>query len=298
MKFETDFGLRESNARQRINQIFDDGSFEEFVPPSSRTTSPHLKNLGLPIAFDDGLVIGQGMIDGLLVYCASQEPGFMGGAVGEVHGAKLTGILERAALRKPAAVVLIFDTGGVRLHEANAGLISISEIQRAMFNARKAGVPLIVISAGANGIYGGIGIITKCCDYLIITEEGRLSVSGPEVIESQKGVEEFDSRDRALVWRTMGGKNRFLMKDAEAFVNDSAVEIRKILVNFFNKPVPLTYESLIKEHEQLKDRLIKYGFANDAVEIWEKMGIEMPSDIPSLDYEEFIKIAEVVRNHE
>jgi malonate decarboxylase beta subunit len=298
MKFETDFGLRESNARQRINQIFDDGSFEEFVPPSSRTTSPHLKNLGLPIAFDDGLVIGQGMIDGLLVYCASQEPGFMGGAVGEVHGAKLTGILERAALRKPAAVVLIFDTGGVRLHEANAGLISISEIQRAMFNARKAGVPLIVISAGANGIYGGIGIITKCCDYLIITEEGRLSVSGPEVIESQKGVEEFDSRDRALVWRTMGGKNRFLMKDAEAFVKDSAVEIRKILVNFFNKPVPLTYESLIKEHEQLKDRLIKYGFANDAVEIWEKMGIEMPSDIPSLDYEEFIKIAEVVRNHE
>ena len=43
-----------------------------------------------------------------------------------------------------------------------------------------------------------------------LAEPGRIAVSGPEVIETNRGVEEFDSRDRALVWRTMGGKNRRL----------------------------------------------------------------------------------------
>lgn len=176
----------------------------------------------------------------------------MGGAVGEVHGAKLTGILKRAAEKKPSAVVLIFDTGGVRLHEANAGLIAISEIQRAMFCARKAGVPLIVLSAGSNGIYGGIGIISRCCDYVIITEEGRLSVSGPEVIESQKGVEEFDARDRALVWRTMGGKHRFLINEAQCFVQDEVEKIRDAVSNYFDKPIPLDFKNLKEEHAELK----------------------------------------------
>lgn len=298
MKYETSFGFRESTARERIDQIFDRETFKEFLPPSNRLSSPHLKKLGLPVAFDDGVVVGEGLIAGQLVFCASQEPGFMGGAVGEIHGAKITGILERAAIKKPAAVALFFDTGGVRLHEANAGLIAISEIQKAMFKARRAGVPLIVISAGVNGIYGGIGIISQCCDYVIITEEGRLSVSGPEVIESQKGVEEFDARDRALVWRTMGGKHRFLMNDAQAFVRDDLDEIRAALLKFFNKPMPLTYESLIKEHNELRNRLQKYGSAEDAVEIWTKMGIKNSENVPSLDYEEFYKVAKLVKEHE
>lgn len=297
MKYESTFGIRESTARQRINQILDIGTFKEFLPPEDRLFSPHLKNLGLPVSFDDGIVVGEGAIDGQFVMCASQEPGFMGGAVGEVHGAKLTGILERAALKKPAAVILIFDTGGVRLHEANAGLIAISEIQRAMFKARKSGVPLIVLSAGANGVYGGIGIISRCCDYIVITEEGRLSVSGPEVIESQKGVEEFDSRDRALVWRTMGGKHRYLINEAQIFVRDNIDEIRNALKQLFNKPIPLTYETLLQEHKELGERLKKYGAAEDAVEIWAAMGIEDPEKIPSMEYEEFSKIANLVRGH-
>ena len=42
-------------------------------------------------------------------------------------------------------------------------------------------------------------------------------MSGPEVIETNRGVEEFNSRDRALVWRTMGGKNRRLLGAADVF---------------------------------------------------------------------------------
>jgi malonate decarboxylase beta subunit len=297
MKIENTVGIRESTARQRVLSILDSDTFHEYLPPSDRVFSPHLKSLGMPVSFDDGVIIGEGAIGSQNVYIAAQEPGFMGGAVGEVHGAKLTGLLERAAIHKPAAVVLLFDTGGVRLHEANAGLIAISEIQRAMFNARKAGVPLIVVSAGANGVYGGIGIISRCCDYIVITEEGRLSVSGPEVIESQKGVEEFDARDRALVWRTMGGKHRYLMDEAQNFVRDSVGDIRNALLPYFNKPIPINLDSVITEHQHLGARLRKYGKAEDAMDIWRDMGITNPADIPSLDFDAFMKIANRVREH-
>lgn len=279
--------LYDATARQRVAALLDAGSFRELLPPQARVCSPHLLELGMPVAFDDGVVVGEGRLMGHTVLCAAEEPAFMGGSVGEVHGAKLTGLLERAARDQPAGVLLVLDTGGVRLHEANAGLIAISEIQRAVFKARSAGVPVIVVSAGTNGCYGGLGIVARCCDHVVMTEEGRLSVSGPEVIESQKGVEEFDARDRALVWRTMGGKHRYLLGEASAFVNDSADAIRAAVAGLFGRPVPLDLEQLLQEHGELARRLDRFGDSGDATEIWRRMGIEQPERIPALDHDAF-----------
>ena len=286
--------LYDATARQRLAALLDAGSFCEFLPPSERVVSPHLKALGMPVAFDDGLVIGEGALHGHNILCAAQEPAFMGGSVGEVHGAKLTGLLERAARDKPSGVLLVLDTGGVRLHEANAGLIAISEIQRAVFHARQAGVPVIALSAGSNGCYGGIGIVARCCDYVVMTEEGRLSVSGPEVIESQKGVEEFDARDRALVWRTMGGKHRYLIGEANAIVNDETQALRDALMGYLGKPVGLDLEQLLAEHQELARRLDRFGDAQDALEIWQRMGIENPERVPGLEHDAFLAVTKTL----
>ena len=81
----------EATARQRVGGLLDPGSFRELLPPTERVTSPHLPQLEAPCAFDDGIVVGRGLLKGHPVLVAAQEGGFMGGAVGEVHGAKLTG---------------------------------------------------------------------------------------------------------------------------------------------------------------------------------------------------------------
>ena len=118
-------------------------------------------------------------------------------------------------------MLILFDTGGVRLQEANAGELAIAEIMRAVIEARAAGVKVIGLIGGRAGCYGGGGLIAGCCSALAVSEQGRIAVSGPEVIETNRGVEEFDSRDRALVWRTMGGKHRRLIGGADAFADDT-----------------------------------------------------------------------------
>ena len=191
-----------------------------------REVSPHLRVFDLPEQFDDGIVVGRGSLDGSPVFVAAQEGRFMGGAFGEVHGAKLTGLLRAARDIKSIPVLILFDTGGVRLQEANAGELAIAEIMRAVIEARTAGVKVIGLIGGRAGCYGGGGLIAGCCSALAVSEQGRIAVSGPEVIETNRGVEEFDSRDRALVWRTMGGKHRRLLGGAEVFVDDTVQDFR------------------------------------------------------------------------
>ncbi|MBB4396299.1 biotin-independent malonate decarboxylase subunit beta [Bradyrhizobium sp. ERR14] len=280
----------EASARQRIDALVDAGSFSEFIGPELREISPHLSIFDLPEQFDDGIIIGCGRLDGAPVLVAAQEGRFMGGAFGEVHGAKLTGLL-RAARALKQDLVILFDTGGVRLQEANAGELAIAEIMRAVIEARRAGVNVVGLIGGRAGCYGGGSLIAGTCSKLIISEQGRLSVSGPEVIETNKGIEEFDSRDRALVWRSMGGKHRYLIGGADIFVDDEALAFREAAINALKAGRRCDVTALAAEQTRLERRLQRFGEAEDAIEIWQALGIDNPTDIPALPTGAFLRAA-------
>src|SRR5437899_2608211 len=78
------------------------------------------------------------------------EGAFQGGSMGEVGGAKIAGALELAAQDNrsgvPTQAVILFETGGVRLQEANLGLAAIAEIQAAIVDLRRYR-PVIGVSA-------------------------------------------------------------------------------------------------------------------------------------------------------
>jgi malonate decarboxylase beta subunit len=257
--------------------------------------SPHLGQLNAPVAFDDGVAVGRATLGDATVFAAAQEGGFMGGAVGEVHGAKLVGMLRRAVIEKADAVVLLLETGGVRLHEANAGLIAVSEVMRAVLDARDAGIPVIVLIGGSNGAFGGMGILSRCANTLIISEEGRLAMSGPEVIETANGVEEFDSRDRALVWRTTGGKHRYLMGDVHRIVDDSIPAFRAATIEAIaaarNVSSALSLEALEAEQAMLEQRIARFGALPDPLDVWGAMGVSAPAEVPMLDVAAFLAAA-------
>lgn len=272
----------EATARERLAAIVDAGSLREILPPTARTLSPHLVALDLPTAFDDGVIVGSATLAGMPVLAAAQEGGFMGGAVGEVHGAKITGLLARAVATRVAGVVLLLETGGVRLQEANAGLIAVSEIIRGICATRAAGMPVVAAIGGQYGCFGGMGIAAACCSTVVMSEEGRLGLSGPEVIETAQGVDEFDSRDRALVWRTVGGKHRYLMGDAQVLVDDRLDAFRDALAAAVRAGDRLDLAAVEREHAMLARRLNDYGACGDGEDIWRAMGIEAPHDVPML----------------
>src|SRR5579862_6067472 len=247
----------ELSARSRLAALLDADSFTEFSGPEARAMSPHLKLFALPPAFDDGMIVGRGRLDGRSVLVAAQEGRFLGGAIGEVHGAKLLGLL-RAAATLPADVLILFDTGGVRLQEANAGEVAVAEIMRAVLLARAAGSLVLGLIGGRAGCFGGGGLIAACCSRLIISEQGRLGVTGPEVIESNRGVEEFDASDRALVWRTYGGKHRRLTGAADLLVDDDAASFRQGAIALLERrPPPFDLGQIDAEHARLARRLAR-----------------------------------------
>ena len=277
----------ECSARERLARLLDPGSFHEWLPPAERVTSPHLAQLGVPCAFDDGVAIGRAALAGQVVFVAAQEGGFLGGGVGEVHGAKLVGLFQRALRDKPDAVIVMAESGGVRLHEANAGLIAVSEVMRALLDVRAAGIPVVVLIGGANGCFGGMGIVARCADWIVMSDVGRLAMSGPEVIEASHGVDEFDSRDRALVWRTTGGKHRWLSGDCDALVEDDVNAFRQAAIDALQVRKAVTPELLEAEHALLIRRLAllpaEADAEDDAIALWSRLGIRDAARVLELD---------------
>jgi malonate decarboxylase beta subunit len=277
----------EASARARLDGLLDAGTFREFIGPEQRRMSPHLPLFDLPRAFDDGMIVGAGRLEGQAVLVAAQEGRFMGGAFGEVHGAKLVGLLRAALAQAPSAVLILFDTGGVRLQEANAGETAIAEVMRAITQVRAAGVPVIGLIGGRAGCYGGGGLVAGTCSRLAVSEGGRISVSGPEVIETNKGAEEFDSRDRALVWRTMGGKHRRLTGGADAFADDTVAAFRAATLRLIGTAPAFDLATLEAEQARLEARIERFGDCRDGTEIWARLGANDPAAIPAMTTAEF-----------
>ncbi|HET8541273.1 MAG TPA: biotin-independent malonate decarboxylase subunit beta [Anaeromyxobacter sp.] len=280
---------REASARRRLLGVLDPGSFEERLGPAERATSPHLAALGQPVAFDDGVAVGAGALGGRRVLAASQEGAFLGGGVGEVHGAKLAGLLAAALRERPEAVLLLLDTGGVRLQEANAGLVAVSEVMRGVLAARAEGIPVVALVGGGWGCFGGMGIVARCCDAVAMSEEGRLGLSGPDVIEETKGVEELDASDRGLVWRTYGGKHRYLLGEADRLVDDDLDAFRAAAIALAGARRPVDLATLSREHHVLAARLAAHGAAADAAAIWTALGVADPDALALLDADEFLR---------
>ena len=114
------------------------------------------------------------------------------------------------------------------------------------------------------------------CDAVVMSEEGRLGLSGPEVIEASRGVEEFDSRDRALVWRTVGGKHRYLLGDATLLVEDTIPAFREAALALLGTLPVFGLEDLEAEHARLRERLERFGDCRESIEIWTRLGSRIP----------------------
>lgn len=236
----------EMKAGDRARALLDDNTGRVLVGPFDRVTSPWLPMQNIVTQADDGVTLMKGTIDGQPAVIAAIESAFQGGSMGEVAGAKIVGALQLALEDNkkgiPTRAVILFETGGVRLQEANLGLAVIAEIHAAII-ALRAYTPVVAVVAGMVGCFGGMSLAAGLCSYLVATKQGRLGMNGPEVIEQEAGIEEIDSSDKRLIWSLIGGEQRYLTGLADALVDDDADAIAKAVREGFAAGVNATPRS-------------------------------------------------------
>jgi malonate decarboxylase beta subunit len=222
----------ELHARQRAEALLDAGSTRELIGPFDNMISPHLEPQGIVPEADDGIVIVKGQLNGKDTVIVAIEGAFQGGGIGEVSGAKIVSALEHVLADNKAGKtvypIIILDTGGVRLQEANYGLLSISEIHN-MVIALKQFVPVIGLVPGRVGSFGGMSITNALLSYVIGTDKARIGLNGPEVIEQEAGVKEWDSSDNNLIWNTLGTKQRQATGIIDEVVDDDVDAFRQAI---------------------------------------------------------------------
>jgi len=266
----------ELNGRERIIAIVDQGTYKELLNPFDGIESPHLAKQGIVPQSDDGVIVAKGKVNEHHVVVISIEGEFQGGGIGEVSGAKIAGTLELALKDCEAGnkviPIILFDTGGVRLQEANYGLLSIAEIQAAIV-ALQEHVPVIAAIPGSIGAFGGMSITAGLCSSIIMTRQARLGLNGPEVIEQEAGIREFDSKDRILTWRTLGGAQRLASGFADVLIDDDVEDLKHAITKV------ITEDTINPKTEQIS----KFEMFLNAIDPKEKLTPEDAVKLVDID---------------
>jgi malonate decarboxylase beta subunit len=199
--------LRPLAPRERIAAIADSGSVRAVdASLEAPRPSPHLARWGIAAQDDDGVVVARASIRGAPVLIAAQDERFLRGSAGANHGNALRRTFEQARAERPAAVILLAASAGVRLHEANPAEGSLARALAALLELRAAGVP--VFSLCVADTFGGASVLACAAERIALMPGTRLGLSGPAVIETARGRREVDAGDANAVALLFGAEAR------------------------------------------------------------------------------------------
>ena len=220
-RIESQHNKGKHTARERIEILLDDGSFEEYdMFVTHRTTE---FGLDKEQYLGDGVVTGHGTIDGRVVYIYAQDFTVFGGSLSETHARKICKIMDQA-MKVGAPVIGINDSGGARIQEGVRSLAGYAEIfQR---NILASGV-IPQISAIFGPCAGGAVYSPALTDFIIMSERtSYMFVTGPKVTKSVTG-ESISTEDLggAKIHATKSGVCHFVSEDEE----EGLLLIRKLI---------------------------------------------------------------------
>lgn len=208
-------------ARERLNILLDEGSFEEYDMFVTHRTEDF--GLGNKKFLSDGVVTGHGTIDGRVVYVFSQDFTVFGGSLSETFAQKICKIMDQA-MKTGAPIIGINDSGGARIQEGVRSLAGYAEIFER--NILSSGV-IPQISAIFGPCAGGAVYSPALTDFIIMSEKSSyMFVTGPKVTKSVTGED--------ISTENLGGAQIHGVKSGVAhFVVDEETEglllIRKLL---------------------------------------------------------------------
>jgi methylmalonyl-CoA decarboxylase subunit alpha len=165
--------------RERLELLCDPGSFE---PIRSGVVSARD---GVDGIAGDGVLGGAGRVDGRAIFCYAEDPAFKAGSLGAAHADTIVRVLE-LAIRARRPVVGLVESGGARLQEGHAALAGYGRIFRATVELSLV-APQISIVAGVSA--GGGAYSPALTDFVLMSDEARMFLTGPRVVREALGEE-------------------------------------------------------------------------------------------------------------
>ncbi|MBN3036343.1 MAG: acyl-CoA carboxylase subunit beta [Bacteroidales bacterium] len=220
-KIESQHEKGKYTARERIEMILDEGSFEEY--DMFVTHRSHDFGLEKQQYLSDGVITGHGTIDGRIVYIFSQDFTVFGGSLSETFAQKVCKVMDQA-MKVGAPLIGINDSGGARIQEGVKSLAGYAEIfQR---NIMASGV-IPQISAIFGPCAGGAVYSPALTDVVVMSEKtSYMFVTGPRVTKTVTG-EEISNEDLggAEIHSSRSGVAHFRAGNEE----EGCLLIRKVL---------------------------------------------------------------------
>jgi len=166
-------------ARERIEVLLDEGSFEEFdLYVAHRAVDFGMARQKYP---GDGVVTGWGTINGRLVYVFSQDFTVLGGSLSETHAQKICKIMDMA-VRNGAPVIGLNDSGGARIQEGVASLAGYADVFKRNVDASGV-IPQISVIMGPCA--GGAVYSPAMTDFIfMVRDSSYMFVTGPDVVKT------------------------------------------------------------------------------------------------------------------
>jgi len=208
-------------ARERINLLFDPGTFQETgVFVAHRCSDFGMASRRIP---GDGVVCGYGSVGGRLTYAFAQDFTVFGGTLSEANAMKICRLMD-LAVENGAPVVGLNDSGGARIQEGVASLGGYAEIF--LRNTLASGV-IPQISAVMGPCAGGAVYSPAITDFIIMVEKtSHMFVTGPNVIKMVTNEEvSFEDLGGALTHNAKSGVAHVMAKNDQ----DCIIQIRRLL---------------------------------------------------------------------
>ena len=198
-------------ARERIAMLLDEDSFEEF----DMFVTHRCNNFGMEKTkfLGDGVVTGQGTINGRIVFVFAQDFTVFGGALSEMLAQKICKVMDKA-MTVGAPIIGLNDSGGARIQEGVNSLAGYAEIFER--NILASGV-IPQISAIFGPCAGGAVYSPALTDFILMTDQSSyMFVTGPKVVKTVTG-EDISTEDLggAEIHSTKSGVSHFMVENEE-----------------------------------------------------------------------------------
>ena len=270
-------------ARERIELLFDEGSFVELDELARHRSTAFGLEKNRP--YGDGVVTGYGTIDGRQVCVFSQDFTVFGGSLGEVYGEKITKVMD-LAIKTGSPIIGINEGAGARIQEGVVSLGLYGEIFRR--NVHASGViPQISMIMGSCA--GGHVYSPAVTDFTIMVDgTSNMFITGPDVIKTVTGEDvTMEDLGGARTHNTKSGNAHYMGSDEE-----DAIEYVKALLSY----LPQNNLDEVPAYEEVADT--EFSDLDRALDTIIPDSPNQPYDIRDVittvvDDEEFLEVQEL-----